>query len=444
MMDTPEKETLLETVRALRKEATEKLTGDRHDQAIQRLDEILEVVEKQDMSPAEISAVSNVLVGSIDTAPSAEPVDALVEHAAEVPDEASGDIVFEKNEDVPAPDVDIAGRETVLSDTDEVLVDLGTPEVDVAVADVPEVSAEPLAKVDEQVVEIVPEIADKEPSETGLGTIAALGAGALAAGALATNLVGDKNEAASEGGAVESPEVIAETPAIEIPEVEAPEMVLPEVAAPEVEVPEVALPEVVAEAAPPAELVEITDVLDVDAAAIAAPELDVASEVPAATEVGAIEIETLDLAEALQVEQVPEVELPAEESLQEVEIAAPVLPQVDLVDVAVPAIPEIEPVEIAAAPEVVPVAVVEDSPQMPELIPDIDLSKAAVVAAGAAVATVAGVSAAQNTENVEAAPAIAAPKVHTGSSLKHHPSYGGGRGNWFVRFINTLRGKDYI
>ena len=80
MMDTPEKEKLLETVRALRKEATEKLSGHRHDQAITRLDEILEVVEKQDMSTAEISAVSNVLVVKVGDAPSQEPVEALVAH----------------------------------------------------------------------------------------------------------------------------------------------------------------------------------------------------------------------------------------------------------------------------------------------------------------------------------------------------------------------------
>ena len=405
MMETPEKEKLLETVRALRKEATEKLTGNRHDQAIQRLDDILEVVEKQDMSSAEISAVSNVLVGKVGDAPSAEPVEALVEMVSEAPDKGSADIVFEEGQVGAVSVPEVAVGESVVLDGDEVIVDQGTPEIDVVA--VPEVAAESATASE------VPETVVEEPSGTDMGTVAALGAvgaGALVAGAIAKNLVGETAETAPEAELADGG---AEVPLVDLAEAQTTE---------------VATPEVVEEAAAlPAELVEVTDVLEVEAPGVAVPDLEVAPEV------AAIKIESLEPVEVLDMEQVSEADLPAEGSLQEVEIAA-----------SASALPEVESV-IVVEPEIAEIAEhipdVEASPQITDIAPDIDPAKAAIVAAGAA-ATVAAVSG--GVVGVGAVSGEAAPRVLTGSSLKRHPSYGGGRGNWFVRFINTLRGKDYI
>ena len=77
-MDTPEKDNFLDTIRELRKEADEKLTGNRHYLAIQKLDEIAEAVQQRDMSSAELGAVSEVLRGDGGESPITvedEPVD---------------------------------------------------------------------------------------------------------------------------------------------------------------------------------------------------------------------------------------------------------------------------------------------------------------------------------------------------------------------------------
>ncbi len=431
MMETPEKEKLLETVRALRKEATEKLTGSRHDQAVQRLDDILEVVEKQDMSPAEISAVSNVLVGKVEDTPSAEPVEALVEVVSEAPAQGSDDIVFEEGEGGSASVPEVAAGETVLSEGNEVIVDQGAPEIDVAA--LPEVVVEPVVVSDELVQEVAEEpVIEEEPSGTDMGTVAAVGAGAIVAGAIAKNLVAEAAEAVPEVELIDLVEL--HEGAVEAPAIEIAEVTVPEVAAPEI----VSGLEVEA-AAPPVELVEITDVLEVEASGVAVPGLELAPEV------GAIEIESLDPVEVLEMEQASkvdlaalEVDIPAEDNLQEVEIAVPAVPEIEMVEVV--AVPE-----ITEAPAHIPVVEVEASPPITDIVPDIDPAKVAIAAAAAAV-TVAAVS--DKVADVSAAPAPAlggaAPTVLTGSNLKRHPSYGGGRGNWVVRFINTLRGKDYI
>ena len=399
-MDTPEKEKLLETVRALRQEASEKLTGNRHDLAIQKLDDIITVVEKQDMSPAEITAVSSVLVGNIEAAPSAEQVDAVVENAQEVPAQEGDNIVFEEGRAEAVSLPEIAATEQVVVDGNENIVGLGTAEIETSI--IPEIPID-LEPVSEEVIfESAPEVMLEEPSRSGFVTVAAVGAGALAAGALAKNLVGEAMETVNEVELIDVPEGNFVAPdagltALEIPEITAPGL------------------DVVA-GVPPVELVEVTDVHEIAGQPVAVPELEIELE-PVIIEADPLDVLELD-AEPVYLD------IPAEEVLQEIEIATPDLGEIETT-AGVPAI----------ADGIVPVA--DAGSQISDILPDIDPAKAALVAAGAA-ATVAAVSVGRSDAEVEA------PRVLTGSTIKHHASYGGGRGNWFVRFFNTLRGKDYI
>ena len=409
-MDTPDKEKLLETVRALRQEASEKLVGNRHDLAIQKLDDIIAVVEKQDMSPEEITAVSSVLDGNIEAAPSSESVEAVVENSQEVPAQESDNIIFEEGpaEAVSLPE--IAATEQVVVDGNENIVDLASPEIEVQA--VPEIPVELAQVSDEVMLESAPEVIFEEPSGSSLGTIAAVGAGALAAGALAKNLVGE----AMIGNA-------SEVELIDVPEGN---IVPPDVGLAAIETPEVAMPGLdVVPHAPPVELVELTDVPDVldvlgdEGLPVAAPELEFAQEAVI------IETDPLDVLELDTEPFVPDV--PTEEVWQEGEVV----------------VPEIE--VAAGVPEMVGAAVpvVDASPQISDILPDIDPAKAALVAAGAA-ATAAAVSAEQSNTEIAAAPEVTDSRGLAGSNIQQHPSYGGERGNWFVRFFNTLRGKDYL
>ncbi len=452
-MDTPDKDNFLETIRELRKEADEKLTGNRHYLAIQKLDEIAEAVQQRDMSSAELGAVSEVLRGDASEAPvtvTHEPVGGggekidLVAPAVGVAGVAAAGVVagtvISEEPVTEAPD-----PQKITPDDNQTLPNWWRDK-DGGGADGELEAAQPdpepvIETVAESVPESAPESIMENVEESGLdftNVVAGAAVSGVAAAVVADQLSSDSVEIVEEIELIDVPEVEIEAvdgnlSAIDIEAIEA-EIDLPDVG--EVELPEV--PEEVLEVAPAIEVPEIEQEVEI-------------AEVPEPIEIEAIPEIAPEPVELL-VEEVPE-PVPEEIAMPEVEIAA------------IPAVP-----------------VPDASAQIADLLSDVDVDTQAVVAAGAAAAAIgaAGIvmeeeptepeaveqltkpsgevveapenlsfpSVPNTSEQVEVQPelvtAVPAAAILNGDNISRHPTYGGSRGGILKRFVNSLRGKDYI
>ena len=417
-METPEKDNFLETIRELRKEADEKLTGNRHYLAIQKLDEIAEAVQQRDMSSEELGAVSNVLRGDAGEAADwveEEPVSA--DESVDLTAPAVGVAAAAVAVDAAANDEpvveEVLEQKTAESGEEQDLPNWWKDKEGGDAPTEPDISQSDAEPEIEMVTESV------EESSLDLTSVAA---GVAVSGVAAAGIA---DQLSSE--TVEIGEIAEEIELIEVPEVEidTPDVELPAINIEAIE-PEVEIGEVMPEVEPEVELPEIET--------IAEPEI-----VP--------EIEIAEVVETPEVAALPEIA---------VEPAGLVVEQVALDEVVMPNI------EMAEIP------VENDSAQIADLLFDVDGETQAAVAAGAAAVAigVAGValqdepaqavapeklsfpSVPETSEYVEIAPEVAsavpAAKILNGDNIGQHPTYGGNRGGILKRFANSLRGKDYI
>ncbi len=492
-MDTPEKSNFLETIRELRREADEKLMGNRHYLAIQKLDEIAEAVQQREMSSEELGAVSEVLRGDVGEAslnieqplePQSSPVVDIAAAGAGVAAATMAAGAVGSLSEPPVADEPVAqvveqaapdtGKEQVLPNWwkekggEEALADLDAspPAIEPEPVIAPESAIEP-----EPVIEIIADNIE-ETSQEGSFDPTSVAAGAAVAG-VAAGLVA--SQLSSE--TVETAGIAEEIELIEVPEVEieAADVELPVINIETIEAQSV-LPEVAPEIMPEIELPDI--------AAIAAPQIEPEVEIA----VPQIELPDVEVIAAPQIE--PDVELAGVP--EAVEVVA--LPEVVLPEVALPEVAPPEPhglvVENVAREIVIPEVALADIPDMPapeasaqiaDLLSDVDVDTSAAVAAGAAIATVGAAvamrdepAAPEEVELVEAqaakvpvtpeelsfpgvpetsvqevappevAAALPAAKILNGDNIARHPDYGGSRGGIMKRFVNALRGKDYI
>jgi hypothetical protein len=344
----------------------------------------------------------------------------------------------------------------------------------------------PTTVAEEKVVEEAGmKVADGEQDSSVATASAAVAA--VAAGTMATNLMPETveiAEAREEVQITETPDAGIETGGQELSEVslDSVEMEIDaiEKAAldiPEVKIPEVEAPVVETEEEPTAsDTVEIIpDVAEVDTV----PEIEIeADETPEIDlEALGLEVSKEDVVEAAVVQDMLVVdEVAASEAVTketDMSVAAGVA-----AGVAVAAAVSGADSDEAAAPEVV----VEEVAASEVVVEETDMS-AAVIAAGAAAAvaavTVSGTdsdematveevvveespeptpepaevqqtpekpaaSSAPVEEKIADAPPPPAGKILGGDDLKRHPSYGGNRGGFLKRFVNSLKGKDYI
>ncbi len=546
-MDTPEKQKFLETVRGLRKEAEEKLTGNRHYLAIQKLDEIAEAVENRAMSPEEMGAIRGVLSGETEAADTIEAGD-VPQEAQDSGNEAAqpaqtadvtvaaaavaavGVAAVSATETLSAPEPApsdaevqseppsqddlveaVSGEELVVeeltSDTGEAIeaevavadpVELPASEVNILpnwwrnqaasdpVAAEPQVIEEVAAEVEQ--IPVAPEVgADaleeviveqvepgagqlSETPETGADDqggvdLSTLGAGAVAvaaAGVAATKLVADRGES-EDVQIIEEP---APEPALEMEPVSQP--------GPEPEPQPEPEPASEAEPAPEVSNIELPPV-ETPPVAPVVDEIFV-EERPAEPEPAVVLEESVvgdeNIPPALEGAS-PEVEIP-EVSARSLGLEIPTgdVLETPIVEPIAEEAPSETPVE--ASPEV------DTAPEPAEPASEEGNIQAAAIAAGAAaaaVATAATVAATDETQKEPAAPEAPeklsfpdtppaadaepvadqqagdtatgtgetpAPTVLDGETLRRHPAYGGERGGLVRRFVNTLRGKDYI
>lgn len=499
-MDTPEKEKFLDTVRGLRKEAEQKLTGNRHYLAIQKLDEIAESVESRAMSSEEMGAISGVLRGEHEAAiEAASEVEPEVDQAAapEVDPTPAEEGVSEEAPAVEAVDVALAGAGAgvvaagviAASDeaeavTDSILVeeivadDLSSPSEEIIEAEVAvdEPISEPTGEVnilpnwwkkqdnvgvEPQVIEevaaevVVPPALEEvaEPDTDGGLDFASIAAGTVAV-AVAGAAVSQLATSGDETKEVETPDV-ADVP--DVPEVE---LDMPEV---ELETPEVDMPSIdipVSEA--------VVGEIELEKTPVVLEEPEIAPEIQDSALVPEIEIQTSETADL---------------SVEDLGLG---VPTGDVMETAIadPAPVELEVAEEISVPDIEisdpePIAPVEE--EVVEVVSDeVDQGTSAIAVAAGAAAVAAAVAAAgssdetseQVVEVAEPEPAVepetpeklslpdnapeatvveevTAPiepkgKLLDGTTIAHHPSYGGSRGGVMKRFFNSLRGKDYI
>ncbi len=449
-MDTPEKDNFLETIRELKKEADEKLTGNRHYLAIQRLDEIAEAVQQRDMSSAELGAVSEVLRGDINEAPVSvthepdadgdEKID-LVAPALGVAGIAAVGVVADAV--IPEePVTDALDPQNITPDDNQTLPNWwkdkdgggADGESMAAQADIePEIEIVP-----ESVSESVPQSNMENVEESGLD-LTSVAAGAAVSG-VAAAMVTDQLSS-------DTVEIVEEIELIDIPEVEI-EADDGDLSAIDIEAiePEIDLPDV-GEIEIPEEVLEVAPVIEV-------PEIEP-------------EVEIVEVPESIEIEAIPEIEL------EPVELLVEEVPEMAPAEIAMPE------VEIAAIPAV---PVPDASAQIANLLSDVNVDTQAVVAAGAAAAAIgaAGIVMKEEptepeavehltkpSEEVVEAPeklsfpsvpntneqveveaelvtALPAAAILNGDNISRHPTYGGSRGGILKRFVNSLRGKDYI
>ncbi len=431
-MDTPEKANFLETIRELRKEADEKLTGNRHYLAIQKLDEIAEAVQQRDMSSEELSAVSEVLRGDVGEAPATvvnEPASADEQIDVVVPAVgiagAAGAALAVDAVTTDTPNAEALDPQNITSD-DEQSIPNWWKDKEGGGADDELETAEPVIEPEIEIVsEGAPESVVENAEESALDLTSVV-TGAAVSGVAAAVVAGQLSSETVETG-----EIAEEIELIEVPEVEieAGDVALPainvEAIEPQIDVLEEEIADVAVEAAP---VIEVPDI-----EAIAVPEIEP-------------EVEIAEVPEATEIEVIPEIAAdPVEVGIEDVPEAV-----IEVVPEAI-VMPEIE---IAAIPDI-PVA--DESAQIAGLLSDVDVDTQAVVAAGAAAAAVgaAGIalhddepSVPEVSEQVEIQPeqpaGVPAATILNGENISRHPTYGGNRGGILKRFVNALRGKDFI
>lgn len=488
-MDTPEKTNFLSSVRELRAEAEDKLKENRYYLAIQKLDEITEAVESRGMSPEEMEVISGVLQGqdqaisaiADDTsgataqtaaaaAASAAAAGAGVAVASTMSASTSVEETLSEAETVVVVDETVATKEVASADEsvealETVSVETSAPSVTSDQTILPnwwktdrtvQTTTEIPASVEDVAVEAEPVITTPEPEvavesaditiDTTTGAAAA--AAAVAAGVVTTDLVTETVEtveAPEEIQLIDVPEVEIDTPSVEVPEIdiEVPEVKIPEVELPEAENIElVEVPQISEVVETVQETANIELAPDVDIELEAAPDIDLQSlglEVPKGDALSAPVLETIPEAPAVEVDTVSEVVIP--------EIVAPAA-SVEIPDVVVPesdsGAAKAAAVAAGAAAVVAASVVVKEEvipPKAPEPEPASEPVPEVVVEADAP-EKLSFPSTPVIEEVVE--PAATATKVWSGKDLQHHPSYGGNRGGFVKRFINSLRGKDYI
>ena len=418
-MDTPEKENFLETIRDLRKEAEEKLTGNRHYLAIQKLDEIAEAVEQRTLSSEELGAVSEVLRGEHGELPAAEEV---------VPETATT-----QTADLVAPAAAALAATTAASvsedlDSDEPILEGPVADLDAGALDEENAlpnwwkDGEEGANPAESELSVEPVVETVDESSLDLASMAA---GSAVAGAAAAAVVDQF-----------SPEA---------PEVEG----IAEVS----EIPEAVEPVEIAAVAEEIELVEVPEV-----------ELETVNAELPVINVEAVEPD-LEMP-VIEVEAAPELEENVQLVAPEMDIATGDVIEEPAVGFATDEIV----VEEAHVPDIVLATPAEPdaSAQIADLLSDADTQAIAAGAAAAAIG-VAGITmidepeveVVEHVDIEQAAPqetpeklsfpdvplqaeAVSEAKILTGDNIERHPTYGGNRGGILKRFANSLRGKDYI
>ncbi|MCP4936705.1 MAG: hypothetical protein GY927_21505 [bacterium] len=425
-MDTPEKDNFLDTIRELRKEADEKLIGNRHYMAIQKLDEIAEAVQERDMSSAELSAVSEVLRGDGGEA----PVAATKEPVAQALD-----------------------TQNINPNAQQVLPNWWKDREVGCVEGELEAVQPAIESEIETVSESAPESVVENVEESGLD-LTSVATGAAVTGVAAAMVADQLSSETAETG-----EIAEEIELIEIPEVE-------------IEPVDAALPAINIEAIEPE--IDLSDVAEVEMSEVvleAAPKIEEPDiETIAVPEIEPV-VEIAEVSEAVEIAAIPEV------APEPVELVVEEIPEA-VIEV-VPEETVIPEVEIAAIPDI---PAPDESAQIADLLSDVDVDTQAVVAAGAAAAAIgtAGIvmqdeetapqevklveqpsdeigeahekqsfpSVPEASEHVETQPemaaAIPAATILNGDSISQHHTYGGNRGGILKRFFNSLRGKDYI
>ncbi len=491
-MDTPEKMKILETVRELKREAEEKLTGNRHYLAIQKLDEIAEAIEKRNLSEQDLGTIGGVLDGNKATEGKAvqEPVPAQ---------ETGPDETSQTNETV-IPEVTLAGTAAAglaaASQTEVVSTPTATAEVvsDQAVeqSEISRVPADTTGndilpnwwKTDRQAASSV----DAPVENAGQGEVAASQETGAETPETAETAVEEEHilrvsEAAT--APVSQAKAQQETP----PETEADQPAtvdLSTIAAGAAAVTAGVAATGIAAGQSEDEVVEVTKAPSAEAVATG-------EELSAVPEAGKIELieEPAEIVEVVETQTIvreevvlvepdaPDPQAVVEETVVEETVVTPeispaaveeVAPQAVTEEVVPPVIVEEDVVVETVSEELAPV---EEAAPVENDQPDGSMQVAAV-AAGAAAATVAVASSVSDAaldqvpETAAPQPVVDAPgapeklsfpevpaeeaapatepkaRILDASDINSHPDYSGNRGGFIKRFFNALKGKDYI